>query len=294
MAHGIFSNCMSFLLILFVHEPPPALFPSLNHHPPPPINNSPVSLGSPLLTLNLAWTLREKNRAIAAAKTKEEEERKKAEEERKKAEAEVKARAQGAVDLLAKINLAITKAKANAKFKCRSAATAAAETPDDEAATSTNLKPDGKIDTSTDATADKSADVNVNEKSVKPKQKQKFVPYIPKYLLEVHGRKYCMNDALVTRGSVGDPLIVSCLAASARKCQARIMARTMKSIRGDSRVALPERRGAQWVGGVEKGESEAAVVMAEGVVSQLHHVEGSYPDGIDALVAEVVEGMMWM
>ena len=45
---------------------------------------------------------------------------------------------------------------------------------------------------------------------------------------------------------------------------------------------------------MEKGESEAAAVMAEGVVSQLQQVEGSYPDGIDDLVAEVVEGMMWM
>lgn len=101
-----------------------------------------------------------------------------------------------------------------------------------------------------------------------------------------------MNDALVTRGSVGDPPIASCLAASARKCQARVTARNSKAVRSGAasggRTPLVDRRPAK----SEDGDS--VLVTAEGVVGHLKNIEGSYPDGIDGLIAGVVEAMMWM
>lgn len=131
-------------------------------------------------------------------------------------------------------------------------------------------------------------------------KEKRFVPYIPKYILDVHSRKYCMNDALVTRGSIGDLSIVSCLAASARKAHVRIVARKSKAKISGARVPLPERRGGErprdgWVRDEGKeGDARAVAVAAEAVVGDLKDIEGSYPDGIDGLIAEVVEGMMWM
>lgn len=130
-----------------------------------------------------------------------------------------------------------------------------------------------------------------------PKAKKKFVRYVPKYLLDVHHRKYCMNDALVTRSSVGDPSIVSCLAASARKAHTRIVARNSKSVCPGARTPLLDRYPATWDtnGKWEKGEGDQAVVVtAEGVVGDLKNIEGSYPDDIDGLIAEVIEAMLWM
>lgn len=101
-----------------------------------------------------------------------------------------------------------------------------------------------------------------------------------------------MNDALVTRGGVGDPSIVSCLGASARKCQGKITARYSKAVRSGAasggRTPLKDRRP------VKTEDGGSVLVTAEGVVGHLKNIEGSYPDGIDGLIVEVVEAMMWM
>ena len=116
--------------------------------------------------------------------------------------------------------------------------------------------------------------------------KKKFNPYVPKYVLDVHHRKYCMNDTLVTRGSVGDPSIVSCLAASARQARARIFTRNAKD------GARP-RANMYQLSGIEIATDWHRKALAA-VFGDLKNIEGSYPDGMEGLIAEVVEAMMWM
>ena len=222
----------------------------------------------------------------------------------KKADAEAEARVKGADDLLVKVQAVTTKAEANAKSKAKDKSASTSTSTADSAdkphnktkATDKNAKTKGDSVTN-DKAADKAAGPETNPKV---KEKKKFVPYIPKYLLDVHSRKYCMNDALVTRGSIGDLSIVSCLAASARKAQARIVARKSKAKRSGARVSLPRRRARKgsrdgWIREEQKeGDDRAMGVTAEAVLGDLKEIEGSYPDGIDGLIAKVVEGMMWM